>query len=150
MARTEPAIFTNMCMIRDGSKILVQRRKDPNWPGVTFPGGHVEKGESFVQSTVREIKEETGLDIADLRLCGVKHFTQKDGEYRYIVFFYRTDTFSGELVSSDEGEVFWIERKDLEKYQLANGFLEMLDVFEREEVSENYFWFDGEWKSKNL
>lgn len=48
MARTENAIFTNMCMVYDGrGNILVQDRKDPGWPGLTFPGGHVEPGEAF-------------------------------------------------------------------------------------------------------
>ena len=43
MSRSEPAIFTNMCMICDGhGNVLVQDRRNPDWPGVTFPGGHVE------------------------------------------------------------------------------------------------------------
>ena len=48
MAREEKCILTNMCMIYDGSRILVQDRKDPSWPGITFLGGHVESGESFM------------------------------------------------------------------------------------------------------
>ena len=49
MSRSEQAIFTNMCMVYDGAgNILVQDRLDPNWPGIIFPGGHVEPGESFV------------------------------------------------------------------------------------------------------
>ena len=50
MAQEETAISTNMCMITDGERILVQDRKDPAWSGITFPGGHVEPGESFVES----------------------------------------------------------------------------------------------------
>ena len=45
MSRSEAAIFTNMCMISDGNgNVLVQDRRDPDWPGITFPGGHVEPG----------------------------------------------------------------------------------------------------------
>lgn len=73
MARAESAIFTNMCMIYDDKgNILVQDRKNPDWPGITFPGGHVEPGESFVCSVIREVKEETGLDIENPQLCGIK------------------------------------------------------------------------------
>ena len=45
MARRETVVLTNMCMVYDGEgNILVQDRLDPEWPGVTFPGGHVEPG----------------------------------------------------------------------------------------------------------
>lgn len=150
MSKPEPVILTNMCMVCDGDKVLVQDRKNPNWPGITFPGGHVEPDESFVRSVIREVKEETGLDIAAPQLCGVKQFTQRSGEYRYIVLFYKTDTFSGTLRASDEGEVFWIDRRDLHRYPLADGFDQMLEVFLRDNLSENYHWFDGEWKCENL
>jgi 8-oxo-dGTP diphosphatase len=151
MAKKETCILTNMCMIVGGERILVQDRKDPNWPGITFPGGHVEPGESFVESTIREVREETGLTVSNLRLCGVKQWTQKGGEYRYIVFFYKTETFSGELKASDEGEVFWISKDELEQYTLADGFLQMYEVFEQDELSENYHWFeDGQWKQRNI
>ena len=75
MAREEKAIFTNLCMISDGKgNVLVEDRKDPSWPGICFPGGHVEPGEAFTDSVVREVFEETGLTIHDPRLCGVKQF----------------------------------------------------------------------------
>lgn len=150
MAKAEPTVLTNMCMVCDGDRILVQDRLDPNWPGITFPGGHVEPMESFVKSTIREVKEETGLDISNLKLCGVKQWTQQDGSYRYLVFFYKTCTFSGELRSSDEGKVFWINRSDLDQYVLAEGFREMLEVFENDGLSENFHWFDTDWHYENL
>lgn len=151
MARTEPCVLTNMCMICSGDRVLVQDRKDPDWPGITFPGGHVEPGESFVDSVIREVREETGLVISDVRLCGVKQWTHKDGEYRYIVLFFRTDCFTGELRSSDEGEVFWINKADLYSYPLAQDFGEMFKVFDDDFLSENYYWFEnGEWLVKNL
>ena len=109
-------------MIYDGNQILVQDRKNPDWPGITFHGGHVEPKESFVDSIIREVKEETGLDITNVQLCGIKQFTQEDGKYRYIVLLYKTNIFSGELKSSEEGQVFWIEKDKLKDYILADGF----------------------------
>ena len=151
MARKEDCILTAMCMVYDGDRILVQDRLDPQWPGITFPGGHVEPGESFVESAIREVREETGLEIWDVRLCGVKQWTQRDGDYRYIVFFFKTDRFSGTLRNSEEGKVFWIHKKDLSNYVLADGFDKMFPVFDDDHLSENYHWFaDGQWNVKNL
>ena len=78
MQREELCILTNMCMIYNDNQILVQDRKNPDWPGMTFPGGHVEREESFVDSVIREVKEETGLSISDVRLCGLKQFMEED------------------------------------------------------------------------
>ena len=66
MAKKETVILTNMCLVYKGDQILVQNRKKNSWPGITFPGGHIEENESFVESTIREIKEETGLTISNL------------------------------------------------------------------------------------
>ena len=59
----ETVEFTNMCMICDGSRVVVIDRKKRDWPGITFPGGHIESGESFTDAVIREVQEETGLHI---------------------------------------------------------------------------------------
>lgn len=62
--RSEKARITNLCMVYDEKgNVLVQERLKKDWPGITFPGGHVEHLESFHDAVVREVKEETGLDI---------------------------------------------------------------------------------------
>ena len=146
MARMEQAIFCNMCMIRDGEKVLVLDQKKPDWPGITFPGGHVEKEESFVDAIIREVYEETGLTISSPLLCGTKQFQTDEGA-RYVVFFYEASQFSGQLKSSSEGEVFWIDRKDLANYPLAPDMLAMVEVMESPQLSEFYYYKeDGNWK----
>lgn len=122
----------------DKGNILVQRRAGSVWPGVTFPGGHIEPDESFHHAVVREVYEETGLTIKHPQLCGSKQFRTKE-DYRYIVLFYKTQEFSGELQSSAEGEVFWIPRASITNYELAVDFLEMLDIFEDELKTEFYY-----------
>lgn len=144
MSKSERAIFTNMCMVYDGSgRILVQDRVSKNWPGLTFPGGHIDKGESFTKSVIREVQEETGLRIKSPMLCGIKQFQTKE-DARYVVLFYKTNQFEGELRSSDEGEVFWIAREELNNYQLATDFEEMLQIFESDQLSEFYYSSQGE------
>lgn len=139
MAKAEKAIFTNMCMVCDGAgNVLVQDRNDPGWPGIVFPGGHVEPGESFTASVIREVFEETGLTIEKPELCGVKQFPLEDGT-RYVVLFYKTNRFSGELRSSEEGAVFWIPRCELMNCRLVDSFPEILKVYESDDLGE-MFW----------
>ncbi len=127
----------NMCMVRDGERVVVIDRRKPDWPGITFPGGHVEPGESITASVIREIKEETGLTIASPRLCGITHWCEKD--CRYIVFLYSTEDFSGELCSSDEGEVRWELLEELPNLPLTSGMEHYLRVYSEPALSELFY-----------
>lgn len=139
MSRAEQAVFTNMCMIYDDNgNVLVQNRRDPNWSGLTYPGGHVEDDESFVESVIREVYEETGLVIEKPRLCGLKQFRDGNGA-RYVVILFKTNIFHGQLKSSDEGDVFWVKRSELKNYKLVNDFEKMLEVFENDHLNEVYY-----------
>ena len=147
MAREEAAVFPNMCMVTDGNgNVLVQDRLNPDWPGITFPGGHVEPDESFTLSVIREVYEETGLTIENPVLCGTKQFRTKTGA-RYVVFFYKADKYHGTLQSSDEGKVFWLPRTELPNQILAPDMMEMVQVMESEYLSEFYYKkVEGNWK----
>ena len=147
MAREEKAVFTNMCMVTDGNgNVLVLDRRNPDWPGITFPGGHVEPGEAFTLSVIREVFEETGLTIEDPVLCGTKQFQTKTGA-RYVVFFYKASRYHGTLQSSSEGKVFWLPRAELANQKLAPDMMEMVRVMESENLSEFYYQkVDSNWK----
>ena len=151
MTRNELAVFTTLIMVEnEKGQLLVEDRKDPDWPGICFPGGHVEPGEAFTTAAIRETFEETGLTISDPRLVGVKQFQTQRSE-RYVVFFYKATKFSGTLTSSDEGEVFWLDRSELEKRTLVTDFMEMLRVFDSPELNEFYYYKkDNGWGLKLL
>lgn len=131
-----------LCMVYSGSKLLLQNRVKPDWQGLTFPGGHIEPGESIVEAVIREMKEETGLDIQQPILCGVKQFPIEDG--RYIVFLFKTDRFSGELVSSEEGTMEWVEQSDLVHRNTVEDFAELLSVMQRDDLSEFQYLVNGD------
>ncbi len=150
MERTQEVVLANMVMIKDRQgRILVEDRKAKEWPGLAFPGGHVEPGESFYASAVREVKEETGLDISDLKMVGIKQDIWNG--LRYIVFLYETENYRGSLESSDEGPVFWIERKDLASYRLSPEFDHIVKVMEDPALSEAYgIWNGHDWDQKEF
>ncbi|MBR5949008.1 MAG: 8-oxo-dGTP diphosphatase [Clostridia bacterium] len=140
----EKVEFTNMCMITDGDRVVVIDRQKQDWPGITFPGGHVEEGESFTDAVIREVKEETGLTVFTPRLCGIKDWCENG--CRYAVFFYKTSRFEGELVSSIEGRVWWEEIKNLPFLKLSLDMEDMLRVFTEDDLSEFYYRLqDSKW-----
>lgn len=97
MSRSQLTILTNICLIEDleTQRVVMQYRSpDTNrWSGYAFPGGHVENGESFAESVIREIYEETGLTIQNPQLVGIKNWPLDTGG-RYIVVCYKATEFS--------------------------------------------------------
>lgn len=141
MSRSEKVILTNMCMIEDGQGNIVIQIRDPEryaWSGAALPGGHIEEKESLHGSVVREVYEETGLTIKNPRLVGVKHWHTAEG-IRYLVFLYKINEFTGTIRSSEEGEVRWIARKDLATMDLAYDMLNLLRIFDQENLSELFY-----------
>lgn len=145
----ETAELTNMVMVYslDGKKAVVQRRTK-SWKGVAFPGGHVEPGESFVQSAIREIREETGLEITNLRSCGMVHWCQSGGK-RYLVFLYKTCDYLGELLpATEEGEVWWEEIEQIPNLDLCSHFKDYLTLFLQGE-EKTYSEAFGDWDDES-
>lgn len=141
--RRETVEFMNLCMICRGEKVLVLSRSKQDYPGIVFPGGHVEEGEPFAQAVVREVLEETGLHISAPRLCGVKDWCLEG--VRYVVFLYRAETFDGDLRPSPEGAVWWAERRDLPHLPGAVADMDdMLRVLEEDGLSEFFYRIQGE------
>ena len=144
MARTENVELTVLCLIHRENQYLLQDRVKEDWKGYTLPGGHVEKGESIVDAVIREMKEETGLTVYHPKLCGVKQFPIENG--RYIVFLFTTDNFEGEVVSSEEGSMHWMNKDELLKEDLVSDFTELLQVMLDEKLTEfQYVTTEGEW-----
>ena len=80
------------------------------------------------------MKEETGLDIQNPRLCGIKQFPIENGQY--IVFLFHTDEFFGEVTSSDEGEMVWVKKSELSKMNTVNDLSLLLQVMEDDNLTE--------------
>ncbi len=148
MSKHETAELTVLCLICRGDEVLLQNRIKADWQGYTLPGGHVEKGESFVHAVIREMKEETGLDIKRPKLCGLKQFPIEGG--RYLVLLYKTDEFEGELISSREGRMEWVKRSELTDLDTVADFSELMRVFDEDELSEFQYTVENNNWNANL
>jgi 8-oxo-dGTP diphosphatase len=141
----------NMVMIQnpETNEVLVQTRKR-KYPGWSFPGGHVERGESFYDSAVREIKEETGLDVKNLKHCGIVHWVNQESDERYICFLYKTTEYSGTLIDTSEGNNFWMKTDEFlsapkEKLSSAANYYSLSPLFhEYGKYSEVFIKWSGE------
>ena len=117
-------IRTNMCMLyRPNGEILVQERRKCDWPGLTFPGGHVEPGEGEEEACRREMREETGLSPVSLECLG--DFVW-DWEEVHRARLFRSSSWTGALSGSREGEVFWCPVESLRDYPFSGDFEKIL------------------------
>lgn len=130
--------LTNMIMVQnpETEEVLVQKRVK-YWCGISFPGGHVDNGESIYDSAVREVKEETGLTVKNLKHCGIVHWHNTDNNDKYFVHMYKTTEYQGELLkATDEGEVFFTSLESLKNMKLAPNFHKYIPMFLNDDYSE--------------
>lgn len=142
MGRREWVELTTVCLVHREGEVLLQNRVKEEWHGYALPGGHVEPGESIVESVIREMKEETGLTVVHPQLCGIKQFPIEDG--RYLVFLFRANEFHGELISSQEGKMEWIRISELDQYNTVSDLKEHLSLMLSDELTEFQYLVEGD------
>ncbi|MBU5417359.1 NUDIX hydrolase [Anaerobutyricum soehngenii] len=124
--------FTTLCYIEKENKYLMlhrtSKKKDGNkdkWIGV---GGHFEKGESPEECLLREVKEETGLELTSYQFRGIVTFISDEWPDEYMCL-YTADKYTGDIGNCDEGELVWVEKEKIMDLNIWEGdkiFLKLL------------------------
>ena len=119
---------------KDDSYLMLFRNKKHNdinqgkWLGI---GGHLEKNETKEQALIREIKEETGLDVISYTYRGLLTFINKD--YEEIMYLFTVEEFSGELIECDEGVLEFKKIDEIPTLNIWEGDKVFLDLIARDE-----------------
>lgn len=102
-----------VCMIQKEDKVLLLDRQHDHFKGFIPPGGKVDFPESIVECAIREVKEETGLEVSNLIYKGLYEYVNPVAKDRYMIFNYITKDFTGELLKdAPEGEAVWVNIKE--------------------------------------
>ena len=107
---------------RDDGSFLVEKRLKNDWPGLNFPGGHVEDDESVEECAIRETYEETGLTLEDAEQVGTIEWNLPQEKTRHFCVLFRSKHFSGSIKASNEGPIFWIRKEELSEHPLSLDF----------------------------
>ena len=139
---------TSLCYLERGGRYLIlhrtKKRNDENgdkWIGV---GGKFEPGETPDACALREVREETGFTMTDFALRGLIIFVSDVWGLEYM-YLYTATKWRGRIIDCDEGELVWLDKKELLKKNLWEGdrlFLRALD--ERREFFMMKFRYEGE------
>ena len=118
--------------------VVLDKVKKEGWEGLTFPGGKVEENESLMAAAIREAKEDTGLDIENLKFVGFITWLGK--EYKDTGLLYETSDYKGELVAKNrEGNLSWIDYDDFKKMDgMSLSMDKILKIYEGE--YKEIFW----------
>jgi ADP-ribose pyrophosphatase YjhB (NUDIX family) len=111
-----PLVGVGAVVVRDGRVLLVRRGTEPLKGHWTLPGGMLEAGEALTAGAVREVREETGLDVEPIELIELLDRIHREGERvrsHYVIADYLCRVTGGELrAASDADAVRWAERSE--------------------------------------
>ncbi|PAD38949.1 DNA mismatch repair protein MutT [Terribacillus sp. 7520-G] len=129
----------NMVMVHKGDQVLLLDRQHDDFNGFIPPGGKVDFPESLTASAIREVKEETGLDVWNLEYKGVQHYVNEERNVRYLIFYYVTDSFSGTLLTdSREGNPSWFKKPEAMNLPMQDVVRTAFPLFFQEGTFELY------------
>jgi len=125
----QPVVGVGAVIIKNGKILLEKRKSEPGRGKWSIPGGLVELGESVSQTVVREVAEETGLEVCEPELIDVVDNVVRDenGEvkYHFVIIDFFVKLKGGELkAQSDADELRWVPLGEVEKYNLTKTFRE--------------------------
>jgi len=128
---TRPYLAVSAAIFRDGRVLIVRRARPPAHGLYTLPGGGVELGETLEGAIIREVREETGLEIAPLALVGFREAIARDDagrvERHFVILPFAARWVGGEIALSEElAEAHWRKLDELTGLKTTEGLAEII------------------------
>jgi mutator protein MutT len=125
----QPIVGVGAVIIQDGRILLEKRKNEPGKGKWSIPGGLVELGETVEQTAIREVKEETGLEVEKPEHIDVVDNVVRDEngkvKYHFVIIDYFVKLKGGTMKAmSDAEELRWVTFDEVEKYDLTKTFRE--------------------------
>ncbi len=142
-------INTTLVHLRQGNKTLMIEKKDGKFMGV---GGKFNDNETPEECLIREVKEETNLDVLEYKLVGKIFFPKFDGVVDYFSYVYEVTKFSGEIQESDEGKLYWVNNKEITSLNIWEGDKFFIDWIYNDRVffDATFYYENGEYVSHEV
>jgi ADP-ribose pyrophosphatase YjhB (NUDIX family) len=126
-----PFLAVSAAIFRDGRVLIVRRARKPALNLYSLPGGAVEVGESLIDAVVREVREETQIDIEPVALAGHREAIVRDKEGRverhFVILSFASRWLRGEpVLNSELDDARWIDPAELSAYKTTEGLAEIV------------------------
>jgi 8-oxo-dGTP diphosphatase len=142
--RWEPTEYANLCfVIQDGQILLIRKKRGLGAGKMNGPGGRLEKGETALQSAIRETQEEVGVTPTGLELAGELFFQFLDG-YKLHVTVFSAAGCEGDLIETDEAAPIWTDISSIPYHEMWQDDPYWLPLVMEHKRFRGYFTFDKE------
>jgi 8-oxo-dGTP diphosphatase len=121
-----PEVCVGAVVIDDDRLLLIRRGRGPAAGEWSLPGGRVEFGETMVEALVREVQEETALEVVVGDYIG--HVERVSDEYHFVIHDYFATAFDAEVLAAgdDAAEAAWFHLHVVTELRLVEGLAEFL------------------------
>jgi 8-oxo-dGTP diphosphatase len=126
-----PILAVSAAIIRDGKVLIVRRVRPPAGGLYTLPGGGVEPGETLFEAVMREVREETALEVEPVGIAGYREAIGRDAggrvERHYVILPFAARWLAGDPVLNEElSEAMWLDPPDIAGLETTAGLAEII------------------------
>ena len=128
---TRPYLAVSAAIFRDGKVLIVRRARPPAHGLYTLPGGGVELGETLEEAVIREVREETALEVAPVALAGYRQAIARDEagriERHFVILPFAARWIAGEIMLNEElAEARWLRPAEIDGLTTTEGLKQIV------------------------